>query len=150
LEAILNTLISFTKRLALFDSVQGHEPKSPPRNGLHAALWLQTMAPAVGQSSLDSTSIRIAWYLRIYQNFLSKPEDAIDPKVMRAMAAVMEALSGNFDLDLPGVRAIDLLGMSGPPMAAEAGYVPWQDGKIHRCMTLTIPIIVDDVFAQVA
>lgn len=149
LEEILNTLISFTARLGIFQSIMGHEPKSAPRNGISAALWLQTMAPAIGQSSLDSTSMRVAWYLRIYQNFLSKPEDAIDPKIMRAMAAVMEALSANFDLDLPGVRAIDLLGMTGPPMAAEAGYVP-MDGKLFRCMTLTIPIIVDDVFVQTA
>lgn len=151
LEEILNTLISFTMRLGLFDQVMGHEPKSPPRNGLTAALWLQTMAPAVGQSSISSTSLRVAWYLRIYQNFLSQPEDAIDPIVMRAMAAIMEALSADFDLDLDGVRAIDLLGITGPPMGAEAGYVPMgQPPKIYRCMTLTIPIIVDDVFAQSA
>jgi hypothetical protein len=152
LEEILNSLISFTKRLGIFQAVQGHEPKAAPRNGLTAALWLQAMAPAIGQSGLDSTSLRVAWFLRIYQNFLSKPEDSIDPKVMKAMATVMETLSGNFDLDLPQVRAIDLLGITGPPMAAEAGYITMgpPDNKIYRCMTLTIPIIVDDAFAQVA
>jgi hypothetical protein len=109
------------------------------------------MAPAIGESSLSSTSLRVAWFLRIYQNFLSEPQDAIDPSVMRAMAAVMEALSTNFDLDVAQVRAIDLLGMTGPPMGAEAGYIPMGPPtaqKLFRCMTLTIPIIVDDVFVQ--
>lgn len=153
LEDILNSLVSFVLRLGIFQRVQQHEPKSAPRNGLTAALWLQTMAPAIGESSLSSTSLRVAWFLRIYQNFLSEPQDLIDPSVMRAMAAVMEALTANFDLDLPAVRAIDLLGMTGPPMGAEAGYVPMgppNAQKIYRCMTLTIPIIVDDAFVQVA
>lgn len=150
LEEILDALISFTKRLGIFEAVQGHEPKSSPKNGLTAALWLQTMAPAPGASGLDSTTLRIAWYLRIYQNFLSKPEDSIDPKVMRAMAAVMEALTGNFDLDIVGVRAIDVLGAYGPPMASEAGYVPMSGGAIYRCMTLTIPVILNDAFVQAA
>lgn len=153
LEDILNSLVSFVLRLGIFQRVQQHEPKSAPRNGLTAALWLQAMAPAIGQSSLESTSIRVAWYLRIYQNFLSEPQDLIDPSVMKAMAAVMEALTANFGLDLPAVRAIDLLGITGPPMAAEAGYVPMgppNAQKIYRCMTLTIPIIVDDAFVQAA
>jgi hypothetical protein len=153
LEEILNSLVSFTLRLGIFQRVQQHEPKSAPRNNLTAALWLQTMVPAIGESSLDATSLRVVWYLRIYQNFLSMPEDMIDPSVMRAMAAVMEALSADFDLDLPAVRAIDLLGMTGPPMGAEAGYVPMgppNAQKIYRCMTLTIPIIVDDAFVQAA
>jgi hypothetical protein len=149
LEAILNTLISWTKGLGIFDAVQGHEPKAAPARSITAALWLQAMVPAIGQSGLDSTSLRVSWYLRIYQNFLSKPEDSIDPKIMHACATVMERLSGNFDLDLPGVRAIDLMGITGPPMQAEAGYIP-QDNKLFRCMTLSIPIIVDDVFAQAA
>lgn len=153
LEDILNSLVSFVLRLGIFQRVQQHEPKSAPRNGLTAALWLQTMAPAIGQSSLSSTSLRVSWFLRIYQNFLSEPQDAIDPSVMRAMAAVMEELTANFDLDIPAVRAIDLLGMTGPPMSAEAGYVamgPPTAQKIYRCMTLTIPIIVDDAFVQAA
>jgi hypothetical protein len=153
LDEILNSLVSFVLRLGIFQRVQQHEPKSAPRNGLTAALWLQTMVPAIGESSLTSTSLRVAWYLRIYQNFLSEPQDLIDPSVMKAMAAVMEALSADFDLDLPAVRAIDLLGITGPPMGAEAGYVPMgppNAQKIYRCMTLTIPIIVDDAFVQVA
>jgi hypothetical protein len=149
LNDILNALISFTKRLGIFQAVQGHEPKGAPRNNLTAALWLQAMAPAIGQSGLESTSLRVAWFLRIYQNFLSEPQDAIDPKVMRAMASVMEALTANFDLDIPQVRAIDLLGITGPPMAAEAGYIEI-NRTMYRCMTLTIPIIVDDAFVQVA
>lgn len=150
LEEILNQLISFTMQLGIFDKVQGHEPKSAPRNGLTAALWLQAMAPAPGASGLDSTSLRVSWFLRIYQNFLSEPQDSIDPKVMKAMAAVMEALTGNFDLDVDNVRAIDVLGAYGQPMAAEAGYLPDLNGKIFRCMTLTIPVIVNDAFEQVA
>lgn len=149
LEEILNSLISFTKRLGIFQAVQGHEPKNAPRNGLTAALWLQAMVPAIGQSGLESTSMRVSWYLRIYQNFLSQPADSIDPKVMKACASVMEALTANFDLDLPAVRAIDLLGMTGPPMGAEAGYIEI-NREIFRCMTLSIPIIVDDAFLQVA
>jgi hypothetical protein len=149
LDDILNALISYVSRLGLFDKVQSHEPKSSPRNGLTAALWLQGMAPALGQSGLGSTSLRVTWFLRIYQNFLSVPQDAIDPKVMKACAGVMAALTANFDLDIPQIRNIDLLGMTGPPMQAEAGYLQ-VDRDIYRCMTLSIPIIVDDAFAQTA
>jgi hypothetical protein len=42
---------------------------------------------------------------------------------------------------------VDLLGSAGAPLSAQAGYLN-QDGRLFRVMTLTLPIIVNDVWDQ--
>ncbi len=146
IQPILDALVSHAAATGHFERVNQHEPKSAPGNGLTAALWSQTIAPAIGASGLDSTTIRIEFALRIFQNMLMQPQDAIDPRVLAATSALMTAYSG--DLELGGlVRDVDLLGTHGAPLSAQAGYVPI-DNKMFRVMTITIPLIINDVFEQ--
>lgn len=72
-----------------------------------------------------------------------QPYDQIDPAVMNATSAVFAAFSGDFTLG-GTVRNVDLMGMK-----AQAGYVQ-QDGQTLRVMTITVPIVVNDLWEQVA
>jgi hypothetical protein len=76
--------------------------------------------------------------VRIYQNMIAEPQDMIDPRVMAAVDALMTAYSGDFELG-GTVRAVDLLGMAGTPMAAQAGYIQ-QDNRVYRAVTITLPL----------
>lgn len=145
--ATMDGLVSHAAASGLFDQVQGHEPKNAPGNGLSCAVWGDRIVP-VQSSGLDTTSIRVAFSLRIYSNMASEPQDAIDPAILTAVATLMAAYSGDFTL-AGGARYIDLLGASGLPMSAQAGYLT-QDEREFRVMTLTVPIIYNDVFEQVA
>jgi hypothetical protein len=145
--ATQDVIVSHAKRLGVFDRVHAHEPKSAPLSGFSCAIWVNHIAP-IQAGGLDSTSIRVAYSARIYGNMTKEPQDGIDREILAAVAKLMAAYSGDFTL-AGGARNIDLLGAYGDQLSAQAGYLN-QDNRLFRVMTITIPIIFNDVFAQEA
>lgn len=134
--------------LGMFERVNTHEPKNAPGPGLTAAVWVQSILPTARQSGLATTSARVEMNLRIETNMLAEPQDMIDPRIMAATDALIGAYSGDFDLG--GLIAyVDLLGQHGAPLGAAAGYLD-HDRKLYRVMTVTVPLIINDVWNQVA
>lgn len=131
-----------------FDTVNGHEPKSAPGNGITAAVWIDSVRPLPLRSGLAATSALLVLNVRVYTSFVAKPEDAIDPNLAGAVGALMTAYSGDFDLG-GTVAEVDLLGVYGAPLSAQAGYLN-QDNKLYRVMTIVLPAVVNDVWDQVA
>lgn len=147
ISGILDKIVSHAMASGLFERVNAHEPKSAPGSGLHCAVWAQRIKPAKG-SGLASLSAHMIFNLRIYTSMLAEPQDAIDPRIMSAVDALMTAYAGDFSLGSTA-RCVDLLGMEGVPMSAEAGYLQ-QDSKLYRVMTITLPLIVNDAWDVVA
>jgi len=145
--ALYDQLVSHALHLGLFENVAGHEPKSAPGNGLWCAIWVQRIAPA-RSSGLSATSGVVELRARIGASFMQKPEDAIDPNITTAACTLMGEYSGNFTFG-GTVRAVDLLGMAGTSLSAQAGYITI-DNRLFRVMEVTVPVIVNDMFAQVA
>jgi hypothetical protein len=145
---ILDAVESHALASGYFQTVNGHEPKSAPGTGLTAAVWVEQIGPARGGSGLNSTSARLALYVRLYTPMLQEPADAIDPNLMTALDALMAAYSGDFTLD-GLVREVDLLGIHGDPLSARAGYLT-TSGAEYRVMTITLPLIVSDLWEQAA
>jgi hypothetical protein len=145
---IFDGVVSHALALGRFDRVNGHEPKSAPPSGLTAAVWVDRIAPVPAMSGMASTTGVLVLNARIYTTMLSEPQDAIDPAVLAAVVDLMGAYSGDFDLG-GSVRNVDLLGQSGFALSAQAGYLN-QDNKIFRVMTITLPLIVNDLWDQVA
>lgn len=143
---LLEAALSHAAAVGHFERVNMHEPKNAPGNGLTAALWTQSYGPAVGLSSLSTTSMRLQLTLRIYQNALMDPPDMIDPVVMDAADALFAAYSGDFQLD-DLVFEVDLLGTYGTPLSLVAGYINI-DGKMNRIVDINLPLIIDDVYVQ--
>jgi hypothetical protein len=144
---VVTRMVSHAATLGLFERINAHEPKNAPGSGMSLAIWGQDIVPQPLASGLQSTTVRVVMNARVYQNFLSKPEDTIDPRVYKATGALMDAYSGHFTLD-GLVRNVDLLGMAGLiPLSGKAGYIN-QDGKIFRVMTITVPLIMNDQFDQ--
>lgn len=143
---ILSAVTSHALAAGYFERVNTHEPKSAPGGGLTVAVWVQRIGAARGASGLASTTSLLVLNLRIFQNMLSEPQDMIDPGLMKALDALMAAYSGDFTLS-GTVRNVDLQGQFGTELSAEAGYVQ-QDSKLFRCVTITLPLIVNDLWAQ--
>ena len=144
--AILAAVRDHAASTGLFEGVLGHEPKSAPGNGLRAAVWVQRIEPT--SSGLDSTSARLVLSVRVYKNMLSEPQDSIDTDLLGAVDALMTAYTGDFTLG--GLaRNVDVLGIDGDPLSAEAGYLE-QDGKMYRVMVITLPLHINDLWEQVA
>lgn len=146
---ILNRVQDHALASGWFTNVNGEEPKSPPdTSGLTAAVWVQDIGPARGGSGLASTSIRLGLMVRLYAGLFTEPGDAIDPRLVQALDALMRSYSGDFDLD-GTVREVDLLGQYGDPLSARAGYMV-QGGTEYRVMDITLPVIVNDLWDQEA
>lgn len=143
---IRDALVSHALESGHFEQVNEHEPKNAPGSGITAAVWVDRIEPA-RSSGLAVTSARMVFNVRLYQNFRSQPEDAIDPALVAALDALMTAYSSDFTLG-SNVRCVDLLGMAGVPLSAEAGYLE-QDRTIFRVVTITLPLIVNDAWEQV-
>ncbi len=136
-----------------FDAVNTVEPKAPPGNDVTCALWVNSIQP-VRTSGLALTSILVILNARIYSNMLQDPQDSIDPNMLTAACALFNAYSNDFELidpqtGLPTVREVDLLGAYGPGLSMQAGYLT-VSGQLNRIMTVTIPVVVNDAFSQVA
>lgn len=151
---VIDKIVSYALASGRFDSVNGHEPKSAPGNGIVFAVWAQAIRPA-RLSGLAATSALVQFQGRIYIPFNQQPYDMIDPQVMAATTDLMSAFSGDFNFGgAANVRYVDLLGAEGANLgssglAALAGYVEI-DRRMYRIMTITIPIVINDAFTQVA
>lgn len=143
---ILSQVESHALAAGYFDRVNTHEPKAAPGNGLTVAIWVDRIGPVPDNSGLTVTTGVLALMVRIYSNMLQEPQDAIDPNVTIAVDHLLGAYSGDFELG-GNVRNVDLLGQSGTPMSAQAGYIDI-DHKLFRVMTITLPLIVNDQWSQ--
>lgn len=147
--AIVDALQSHALTLGVFESVNGHEPASPPAQiGLTAAVWAQEVRPVAAFSGLNSTAALIEAWLRIYKGVQVFPADAIDPEMVGAVHLLMGAYSGDFDLG-GAVTYVDLLGQHGTPLKSVAGYAHYPDAT-YRIATITVPMVIDDAWPQAA
>jgi hypothetical protein len=148
LAAILDPVVSHALASGWFERVNTHEPKSAPtKAGLTCAVWSDDIGPAAGQSGLASTTGLVILFVRLYTSMVQEPADAIDPNLVDALSALFTAYSGDFELG-GLVRNVDLLGAAGSPgLRAKAGYIN-QDSKLYRVFTITLPLVVNDVWDQ--
>lgn len=148
---ILDRVVSHAAASGLFDQVNTHEPKAAPGNGITCAVWVQNLRPALGKSGLNATSGYLEFRVRLYANMLQQPEDAIDPNMLLAAITLMAAYSGDFQLS-DSVKNIDLLGADGPGLSLVAGYISLggQGRQIQRVMDITLPVVINDLWSQVA
>lgn len=144
--AIQAALTSHAASLGQFDRVTGHEPKNAPGKGLTAAFWIDYIGPFAIGSGLAATTGLVTFWCRISTAMTQEAQDEIDPLVLTATSLLLNEYSGDFELG-GLIRDVDLLGMSGTALSARAGYLT-QDDKAFRVMTITIPLIVNDLWTQ--
>jgi hypothetical protein len=144
---LFDKVTSHAASLGLFDAVTSHEPKNPPGNGLWCAIWVQGIGP-VPSSGLASVSGRVELRARIGSSMLQEPQDSIDPNILSAVTVLLGDYAGHFTLGAT-VRAIDLIGMHGTPLSAQAGYITIGQ-QMSRVMEITLPVIINDAWTEVA
>lgn len=142
---ILDAVVSHAMASGHFEQVNGHEPQNAPSLGLTAAVWADSVQP-VRASGLDSTTVRLAFNVRLYTASQSEPADAIDPALIAAVDDLCAAYIADFTLG-GLVKQIDVLGAHGIPLLVRAGYIQ-QSGATYRVMTITLPVIVNDLWEQ--
>jgi hypothetical protein len=143
---LFDRIQSLSLATGLFDAVNTAEPKTPPGTGITCGIWVNRILP-IDTSGLDTITIRLDFNVRIYSSLVIFPSDIIDPNIVRATSTLMDKFAQ--DLDLGGLaREIDFFGSYGVPMDAQAGYLAQPGGVVNRVMTITLPIIVNDVWKE--
>lgn len=143
---LVDAVASHAASLGEFERVAQHEPENTGGGGLTFALWVDRLG-AVRSSGLASTSARVVLFLRIYSSAEAAPMDEIDPRVTVATDALMRAYVGDFTLG-GLVRQVDVRGEHGIDLEARAGYLESRDGALMRVMTITLPLIVNDLWPE--
>lgn len=143
---IFDKVVSHAQSLGIFDTVNTHEPKSAPGNGLHCSVIVDRLGPARGRSGLSNTTGLLTLLVRVQTSMLAEPQDDIDPGILTACDTLLGAYSGDFELG-GSVQCVDLLGMSGTSMELRSGYVDI-DTRKYRVMEIVLPLIIDRIWSQ--
>ena len=141
-KALFTAVQSYAEQLGIFQGVDLHEPWNPPGNRLFCSINLGTVRPVMS-SGLAAVSLQVVLVVRVWSSALQKPLDNIDPEVLSAACSLMGAISGGFTLG-GTVRDVELMAMSAQP-----AYVDFE-GKPFRVIEISLPIIVNDAFAEAA
>ena len=103
----------------------------------------QEIDPDSQASGLAATAVDVELNVRLYMALNSENPDVIDPAMMNACSQLLGAYNGDFTLD-GLVRNIDVMRAK-----AAAGYIE-QAGQILRIMTITLPMVINDLWEQSA
>lgn len=148
LVGLFNAVETHAMGAGIFDTVTGHEAKSAPGHGLHYEIWAGNVTP-VQTSGLNLTTVRVIIQGRVKCDMMRAPLDLIETDTLYATDRLMAAYSGQFQLGMTGVRSIDLLGMHGVMLDARPGYIN-QNSRLFRVVDITIPVICNDAWEQIA
>ncbi len=146
LAAYRSAAMSHAQSLSLFEQVLDHEPVSAPGSGLIYALWVTDIAPIPSRSGLSSVSVRLELNGRVFMPADTEPQGDVDVSVTGAVNALMNAYAGDFELG-GTVAEVDLLGAYGALLRARLGYTRL-DSTTYRVATLTIPLVINDVWTE--
>lgn len=149
---IRDGLVSHAMALGQFDSVNAHAPDALPGTGVHAAVEFDRLVPA-RSSGLASTSAVLVFTVSVYASLNQEPADDVDTQVVDATDALLAAYVGDFTLG-GLVRMVDVRGATqaggstGAGLTARAGYARVAEVEV-RVVTITVPLVVNDLYDEV-
>ena len=144
--AVITAAIDHLQQTGLFETVQDHESTSASAGGMFADVWIDKIGPVPEQSGLAVSSALLTLTIRIYLNATPPASGSLEQTIAGAADALLIAYNGAFDFD-GTVSWVDLLGQAGTALSATGGYVTLGD-IFYRCMTITVPCVIDDVWPQ--
>lgn len=150
-DALHAAVVSHAQKLGVFDSVTDEEPVSAPGPGLAAGCWFLNVLPA-RLSGLAATSAVIQMRVRILTPASTTREGGpTDRRILAAADLLLDAYTGDFQLTdaaTVSTRMIDLLASSGGGgLFCQLGWLE-VDERTYRMAEITVPILVNDAWAQ--
>jgi hypothetical protein len=144
--SILAAAQGHAQALGIFERVLLHEPDDAPGNGVTCAFWAGPGSPIPERSGLAKTSWRLELTGRLYLDALHEPRDDIETLLLGVLDTLVADYSGAFTLG-GLVEQVDLLGAYGDPLSFKPGW-GMHNHKLYRLITITLPLIVDDLYTQ--
>lgn len=145
-QALVDAAVSYALATGYFDTVNAHEPRSVPGNGVACSIWASDIR-SVSSSGLNSVSMLVELTARVQmQAQTTAPLDQIDPAMMQAVAVLMATFAGGFTMG-GTVREVDLLGQHSQGLRAKPGYIN-PNNVLCRVFDVSVPFIINDVLAE--
>ncbi|MER5559705.1 hypothetical protein ABT071_13975 [Streptomyces sp. NPDC002506] len=145
--SILDGLVSHALSLGRFERVNEHEPKNAPGSGLTCSIVVDQISP-IQASGLAATSARLSFTMHLFASMAAASDDLVDRQLLAALDELFTAYTGDFTLG-GLLRMVDVLGAYGTGLEATAGYLN-SGGQDFRVFTITLPVIVNDLWEQTA
>ena len=139
----LHAVETYVQNLGLFSTVQIGEPKQAVGQGLHAAIYMQSLSIIMiylGGETRESHIVQ----LRVYKDMLAEntdPQNNLESELASVVSKWMENLLGDTDLESI-IMSIAAGGMDGGSMTATYGYLTL-GGVMYRVVDINIPLIVN-------
>lgn len=146
IDSILAQVGSHAQTLGVFERFNGAEPENAPGNGLTGAMWVQDIGPDRTGSGLAATSMVLLLNVRLYLPVNQLAPELLDPEMVKAIDLLLAAYIGDFTLN-GLIRNVDIRGAKGTPLSGRAGYQQI-DETVYRVFTITLPLIVNDVWVE--
>lgn len=141
INALFAALESRAMSLGIFSRVNLHEPENAPGDGISCSIHLGPIAGDGTLSGQTSVSGAVTFMVWLWNPMMQKPLDGIDPATLTAVSTLLNAYSSGFTLG-GTVRNIDALKMRADPVYVE------QEGKQFRVQQITLPIVINDLWAM--
>lgn len=143
--SILGAMVSHAMGTGYFSQVNEHESRQSPFEGLTCEIWIELIKP-VKTSGLATTSILLQFQVRIYIGTQQEPYDDIDTNLAQTLDVLIRDYIGDFTLG-GLVRNVDVFGAYSGGVLARTGFLN-KDGKEFRVFSVSVPLIVDDLWDQ--
>lgn len=144
---VTDRLVSHIMTTKRFSRVNTSENRSVT-NGLTAEVWFQRLSPVGEQSGLASVTVRLEYTIRIRTQLPRGNSDQIDPEILAAVDDLLNRYSTHFTLG-GVVKEVDIFGANGEGLESNSGYVKIDDVDF-RVVDITLPVIINDVWEEVA
>lgn len=141
--ALFDAMTSAAQATGQFARVNSHDPEVTPGRDISCTITLADISADPNRSSLNEVTGVITFTARLWNNAMQKPLDAIDPAMLTATSSLLGAYAGGFTLG-GTVRNVDLM-----KLRAVTGYVNHEE-KEMRVVEITVPVVVNDLWAEVA
>jgi hypothetical protein len=153
MQDLQDAICSVAQRVGHFDTCEAYEPREAPNTAMHAACWLLSVRPARAASDLYRVATIVTFLVRLYVpagDGTSQPYDNIDREMFAAVDRLLAAFCAKFTLG-GRVRNVDIFGAHSPGLSSEFGYAAFSgnNGKKFRIATITLPLIVNDMYPEV-
>jgi hypothetical protein len=146
IDKLIGNISSGAKKLGVFQQVFTHEPKSKPQRDVSLGFWVSDIRPSKIYSGLAETAGVVTFMHRVYINFLYKPEDALEGKLLNAVSLLIGEYSSEFSFGATVIN-VDLLGADSGGLTARTGYVSI-DNTNFRTADINVPVIIDNLWTQ--
>ncbi|GAA2360834.1 hypothetical protein Cme02nite_38180 [Catellatospora methionotrophica] len=146
IDGLTAAVSSHAQALGVFERFNGAEPKNSPGAGLSGACWVQDLLTDTTGSGLAATGMVLIYNVRLYMHVDDLAPETLDPAMVKALDLLFGAYIGDFTLG-GLIRNVDVRGAKGTPLGGRAGYQQIEAG-VFRVFTITLPLVVNDVWAE--